>query len=207
MRSEGLAESVDPLRLDLQAGRGTMAAVAGQMLATGVERAQEVESRDRTSRPAPPALGVEADQHHRNPMAFNHARCCHPHHPRMPALAGQHQPGRGGAAPRAVAGLAPQHRAPPAPYRAARGWRRPARRRSPLPARRSAVSISSTPASRGKAAPRHRSGGRSGRPDHPRRGGRAPRPEARHRGPKPGRPALRATARPARTSARFSRRG
>ena len=60
-------------------------------------RAQEVESQGShvPTRARPSASRPISAR--RNPMAFNHARCCDPHHPRpMPALAGQHQPGRGG---------------------------------------------------------------------------------------------------------------
>ena len=55
-----------------------MAAVAGQVLAACVERAEQVESGDRSARPPPPALGVEADQHRRHAMALDHARCAIP---------------------------------------------------------------------------------------------------------------------------------
>ncbi|MEZ5122289.1 MAG: hypothetical protein R2736_12050 [Solirubrobacterales bacterium] len=82
------AEGVDRRRVDLQAGRGAVAAVAAEVLRAGLEAAEQVERRDRSRRPGRPALAVDRD-HHRGPVvALDEPRGDDPRHPRMPALRG-----------------------------------------------------------------------------------------------------------------------
>jgi hypothetical protein len=64
------------------------------MCSTGVQRGQQVEAGDAAARSAAPPLGVEPDQHRRHAMALREPRRSDPHHPRMPAGAGEHQRGR-----------------------------------------------------------------------------------------------------------------
>ena len=47
---EGALKCLDAVRLDLQPGGGTVSAVAGQVLAAGIERAEQVEARDAATR-------------------------------------------------------------------------------------------------------------------------------------------------------------
>ena len=68
-----------------------------------------------------------------NPVALHQPRGGDPHHARMPALAGEHERGRGGEALGELRRAPPPpHRAPRAPHRGARGWPGRARPRSPL---------------------------------------------------------------------------
>ena len=96
VRDEGGAEVVHAAGLDLQAGRGPVAPVAEQVLAARVQRGQQVEAWDAAPRPLAPAIPVDPDQDHGHPVALREPRGDDPHHPRVPALAGEHQPGCGG---------------------------------------------------------------------------------------------------------------
>ena len=98
MGDEGLAESIDPLGPDFQTGGGPVPAVALEVPFARVERRQQVESRNAAAGPAPPSLGVEPDQHGRNPVAFRELRGGDAHHPWMPARAGEHHRRRRGQA-------------------------------------------------------------------------------------------------------------
>ena len=90
---EGPPEGLDPAGFDLEPCSGAVAAVAQQMLRAVVERGQQIEPRDAARRAAAPALAVESDQNDGPEVALDEPRGDDAHHPRMPVLAGEHQPG------------------------------------------------------------------------------------------------------------------
>ena len=86
-------ERVDPPRLDLQPGRGTVPAEARQVLAARLQGAEQVEAGNAAPRTPAVALGVEPDQHRRAPVALDDPRGDDPDHAGVPPLTGEHQPG------------------------------------------------------------------------------------------------------------------
>ena len=90
---EGPPEGLDPAGFDLEPCSGAVAAVAQQMLRAVVERGQQIEPRDAARRASAPALAVESDQNDGPEVALDEPRGDDAHHPRMPVLAGEHQPG------------------------------------------------------------------------------------------------------------------
>ena len=101
-RERGSRNASSSAARDLDPGRGAVAAVADEVLGAAIERGEQVEAGDAAARAAAAALRVEGDEHDRPPEALGEARGDDPDHARMPALAGEHQPGRVGDARRAA---------------------------------------------------------------------------------------------------------
>ena len=94
---ERLAERLDAVAGDGQAGRGAVAAVAQQLVGAGGEAGEEVEARDRAAG-ARALVAVERDQDGRAVVALGDAGGDDPDHARVPALGGEHVRGRAGRA-------------------------------------------------------------------------------------------------------------
>ena len=94
---ERLAERVDAVAGDGQAGGGAVAAVAEQLVGAGGEAGEEVEARDRAAG-AGALVAVERDQDRRAVVALGDAGGDDPDHARVPALGGEHVRGRAGRA-------------------------------------------------------------------------------------------------------------
>ena len=76
---------------DLESGGRPVAAVAQQVLAAGLQPAEQVERRDRAARSrARPAVGVEGDHHRRAVVALGDPRRDDPDHAWMPVRSGEH---------------------------------------------------------------------------------------------------------------------
>jgi hypothetical protein len=99
MGDERLPERLHAPARDGQAGRGTVPAVAQQLVARRVQPAQQVERRDRAAR-ASALVSLQRDEDGRPVAALRDPRGDDPDHARMPAVRRQHIRGRIGAAER-----------------------------------------------------------------------------------------------------------
>ena len=88
---ERLAEGVEALRLERQAGGRPVPAEAGQVLGACLQRGEQVEAGDAAPRAPSPALAVERDDDRRPVVALDHPRGDDPDHSRVPALSGHDQ--------------------------------------------------------------------------------------------------------------------
>ena len=90
VRDEGLSEGVEAIGVQLEAGRGAVAAVATEVLGGCVERGDQVEAGDAPGRALGPAA-VDREQDRGPEVALDHPRGGDADDARVPSLAGEDQ--------------------------------------------------------------------------------------------------------------------
>ena len=91
MRGEGLAERVEVLGRQREAGGGAVPAEALEVLGAGLKRRVQIEAGDAAAAAPTAALAVERDDHDRTVMALDQPRGDDPDHTGVPVVAGDDQ--------------------------------------------------------------------------------------------------------------------